>query len=176
MTRRFIRERQAEAAPSQSDEISYNGPAARRRARGAAIWAPRPSDVDARPGASVPVRAGLAHPWHTGDLQRCTGRRRILGIRCNSRSVNGGRCRIRTCEPCRVNRREVVGRPAPVLSSPRNHWRWQRRAITTFGTIWHRFSRGWVQIGSNVPAQSSFPAGVLGRPCFPSAKSPSSCT
>ena len=33
----------------------------------------------------------------------------------------GGRCRIRTCDPCRVNRLKVVGRPTQALSSPRNH-------------------------------------------------------
>ncbi len=36
---------------------------------------------------------------------------------------SGGRCRIRTCDPCRVNWRRVVGRPTSTLASPRNHWR-----------------------------------------------------
>ncbi len=35
---------------------------------------------------------------------------------------SGGRWGIRTLDPCRVNRLEVVGRPTPPLSSPRNHW------------------------------------------------------
>ena len=62
----------------------------------------------------------------------------------------GGRCRIRTCDPCRVNRLKVVGRPTPPLSSPHNHWRSRGSPAPTFGTIWHHFSRAWVQIGSNV--------------------------
>src|SRR6266478_7222629 len=63
---------------------------------------------------------------------------------------DGGRCRIRTCDPFRVNRLKVVGRPTLTLSSPRNHWRSRSDLTPTFGRIWHRFSSGWVQIGSNV--------------------------
>src|SRR5207253_251282 len=40
-----------------------------------------------------------------------------------SEEESGGRCRIRTCDPCRVNRRKVVGRPTSALASPRTHWR-----------------------------------------------------
>src|SRR5882724_11670048 len=37
--------------------------------------------------------------------------------------IRGGRCRIRTCDPCRVNQVQVVSRPTPRLATSRNHRR-----------------------------------------------------
>src|SRR5467141_3634062 len=128
--------------------------------------APKPS---VPPPAEPPLAAFLLHETGSEANQLAESFDNLRKLEAES----GGRCRIRTCDPCRVNRLKVVGRPTPALSSPRNHWRCLVRRDPTFGTTWHRFSRGWVQIGSNLGAQSIFPPGVLPKRYFLFAKPPS---
>jgi len=105
--------------------------------------APKPS---VPPPAEPPLAAFLLHEAGSEANDPAEGADNLGKVEAES----GGRCRIRTCDPCRVNRLKVVGRPTPALSSPRNHWSCRAPENPTFGTLWHRFSRGWVQIGSNV--------------------------
>src|SRR5438874_917628 len=108
--------------------------------------------------AVLPIPAPL-WPWIRYQLNRAPGpllfpapdgsqrARKLKGIR---RRWVGGRCRIRPCDPCHVNRLKAVGRPTAVLSSLCILSRSRGAPARTFVKRWQHLSRSWVQIGSNV--------------------------
>ncbi len=78
--------------------------------------APKPS---VPPPPEPPLAAFLLHDAAQGANDPADTPDNVASLRENS----GGRSRIRTCDPCRVNRLEVVSRLTQALASTRNHWR-----------------------------------------------------